>query len=257
MYHPCPSWPGGPVLHSQLAVWPYYEQATSCINQVALTSKLLEEDIQAVGLKISRLWGWGSFVVFSKPCFPITLLLFPFAAAVTVCCPPNYPWLLVSSVPYILAYFSSLNVRSIGPGMQFSSFVWLNFVPSICRSFNLTCVWSDHPVSLQSCIQFFNRHFFWQSKIVDQIFPEVIAHCWNTNHIWFVLLKLASISNSVPPCGRLYCSMNSSTSPDYRWPLQVYPAFLSLNDSIVPTIGICLLHYLRISKGRPRICRTP
>ena len=80
---------------------------------------------------MSRLWGWGSFVVFSKPCFPITLLLFPFAAAVTVCCPPNYPWLLVSSVPYILAYFSSLNVRSIGPGMQFSSFVWLNFVPSI------------------------------------------------------------------------------------------------------------------------------
>ena len=47
--------------------------------------------------------------------------------------------------------------------------------------------------------------------------------------------------------------------PDYRWPLQVvYPAFLGLNDSIVPpTIGICLLHYLRISKGRPRICRPP
>ena len=64
---------------------------------------------------ITRLWSWGSYVVFSKPCFPITLLLFPFAAAVTVCCPPNYPWLLVSSVPYILTYFSSLRVRSIGP----------------------------------------------------------------------------------------------------------------------------------------------
>ena len=78
---------------------------------------------QNVLRKISRLWGWGSFVVFSKPCFPITLLLFPFAAAVTVCCPPNYPWLLVSAVPYILAYFSSLPVRSIGPRMQFSLFV--------------------------------------------------------------------------------------------------------------------------------------
>ena len=37
----------------------------------------------------------------------------------------------------------------------------------------------------------------------------------------------------------------------------VYPAFLSMNDSIVPTIGICLLHYLRICRGAQGYAGVP